>query len=240
MVGINTYQEDNRAYFDQRFRLEPKFIVSDCLELRMRIHGANGNRWGQAGNGADYEAWDDAAPNGTRDFEIARIYMVIKTRFGLFMVGSMQCGVYGLNGMGYSGGRFNDASGYAAVGPFDLETHAHRITWSNKWGGFNIILAYQKDIERDDGNIGVQTNNLNTVPPTAAAAAGFDDDKDEFLIVPGYTWKNGSATLLFSTSETGLTANRVTLVTTLPCGPPRLMATPAGESMRTTMLWTWT
>ena len=193
----NVYQEDHRAYFDQRFRIEPKFIVSDCLELRMRIQGAAYNRWGHANNGGDFRAWDDASPAGTREFEIVRMYMVIKTAFGQFFVGRMRVGVAGLDSLGYTGGRFSAATGYALSGPFDFENHAHRIQWFNKWGGFGLAVGYQKDIERDDNNAGNQANNLNTVPPTAAATPGYDDDQDEFFILPSYEWKNGSANLLF-------------------------------------------
>ena len=189
----NVYQEDHRGYFDQRFRLEPKFIVSDCLELRMRIQGAAYNRWGHAANSGDYAAWDENQPAGTNEFEIVRMYMVIKTAFGQFNVGRMRVGVAGLDSLGYTGGRFSQATGYALSGPFDFENHAHRIQWINKWGGFGLAVGYQKDIERDDTNAGVQTNPVGTV----AATAGYDDDQDEFFVLPSYEWKNGSANLLF-------------------------------------------
>jgi hypothetical protein len=185
----NAYQEDHRAYFDQRFRIEPKFIVSDCLELRMRIQGAAYNRWGHANNPGDFRAWDDASPAGTREFEIVRMYMVIKTKFGQFFVGRMRVGVAGLDSLGYSGTRFSKASGYALVGPFDFENHAHRIQWFNKWGGFGLAAGYQKDMERDDTNAGAQ--GVPTVN------AGYDDDQDQFFILPSYEWKNGSVNMLF-------------------------------------------
>ena len=38
-------------YFDQRFRIEPKFIVSDALSLNLRINAINGSRWGDANGG---------------------------------------------------------------------------------------------------------------------------------------------------------------------------------------------
>jgi hypothetical protein len=111
----------------------------------------------------------------------------------------MRVGVAGLDSLGYTGGRFSKATGYGLVGPFDFENHAHRIQWVNKWGGFGLAVGYQKDMERDDTNAGVQAARYPqvTVAPVSSASAGYDDDQDQFFVLPSYTWKNGSANLLF-------------------------------------------
>jgi hypothetical protein len=175
-------------YFDQRFRIEPKFIVSDALSLTMRINGINGSRWGDA-NGAYGPQATYAYGGGNADssFDIERCYMTIITNFGAFLVGRVSGGAAGLAPLGYYGGRFADATGFNESDPFDSEGPTHRIIYQIPIGNFKLTALYEKIVEQDWRNTG------NQAP--VAVNPGWDDDSDAFALVPQYQWATGVANM---------------------------------------------
>lgn len=182
-------------YFDQRFTIDPRFIISDNVQLDMRIRGLDDNRWGRQNAGKiQWRAWDGgAAANSTSSFEINRVFMRIKTGFGEFRVGRMSGGVAGLNLLGYEGTRFVDASNYfIEVDPFDNEGPRQRITWSLpvplSFGKVGITAVYEKAGEMDDANRGSRGEPVGP---------GYDSDVDNFYLLPSLDWGSGGANVLF-------------------------------------------
>jgi hypothetical protein len=203
-------QERQSNYFDQRFRIEPKFIVSDELSLTMRINGLNGSRWGDAngvyGPQATYEY---GGGNSDSSFDIERVYMTIKTDFGAFLVGRMSGGAAGLMPLGYVGGRFAVATGFNESDPFDSEGPTHRIVYQLPVGNFQITALYEKIVEQDWRNQG----NQPALP--GATQTGWDDDSDAFALVPQYKWASGVAnmTLYYARNHSNNEPNALALGT---------------------------
>ena len=181
-------RESQSNYFDQRFRIEPKFIVSDALSLNLRINAINGSRWGDANGGyggqATY-AYGGAPSN--EGFDLERCYMTIATNFGTFTVGRTTGGAAGLAPLGYYGGRFADATGFNESDPFDSEGPTHRIIYALPVGNFKITALYEKIVEQDWRNTGNQA--------TVATTPGWDDDSDAFILIPQYEWSTGLANM---------------------------------------------
>ena len=181
-------REYQANYFDQRFRIEPKFIVSDALSLTMRINGINGSRWGDAngfyGEQATYAYSGMPSQDG---FDLERCYMTIVTNFGAFLVGRVSGGAAGLAPLGYYGGRFAGATGLNESDPFDSEGPTHRIIYQLPIGNFQITAVYEKIVEQDWRNTGNQA--------AIAANPGWDDDSDAFILVPQYSWATGAANM---------------------------------------------
>jgi hypothetical protein len=199
-------QEWQSNYFDQRFRIEPEFIVSDNLSLTMRINGINGSRWGDA-NGAYGPQATYAYGGGNSDssFDLERCYMTIITSFGGFQVGRVSGGTEGLTDLGYVGGRFADATAFNETSPFDSEGPTHRIIYQLPIGNFQIVALYEKVIEQDWRNTGNQA--------VFAVNPGYDDDTDGFALVPRYEWATGAAllTLVYGRSHAQNEPNALTL-----------------------------
>jgi hypothetical protein len=176
-------QQRQANFFDQRFRIEPAFIVSDNLQLNMRINAINGNRWGQAASGYGYSNYDDAV--GTKwdsSFDVERCWMTIRTSFGAFLVGRVTAGAAGLMALGYSGGMFANTTGFNESAPFDSEGPSHRIIYQLPIGNFQITALYQKQREMDDAN--------NPEAP-GGVTVGYDEDMDLFVVVPQFKWSTG-------------------------------------------------
>ena len=181
-------QEWQSNYFDQRFRIEPEFIVSDNLSLTMRINGINGSRWGDANGAYGEQATYLYSGMPSQDgFDLERCYMTIVTSFGAFQVGRVSGGTDGLTDLGYAGGRFADATGLNESDPFDSEGPTHRIIYILPIGNFQIVALYEKVVEQDWRNQG------NQAP--IAVNPGWDDDTDGFALVPKYEWATGAANL---------------------------------------------
>ena len=190
--------EDNTSQsntFDQRFRIEPKFIVSDALNFQMRINAIN-SRWGA--NSATY-AYTGAFANDS--FDVERAFMEITTSFGRFRIGRMSTGASGLSALGYSGGRFAAKVGYLENLPFDSEGPAQRIMYLGAFGDFNMAIVYSKLTENDQNNAGSQANAVGA----PAAFYGYDDDRDDLAMVFGYKWGFGAAnvTLYYQRNRAG-------------------------------------
>ena len=197
-------------YFDQRFRIEPKFIVSDALSLTLRINAINGSRWGDAngiyGGQATYAY---GGVNSNEGFDLERCYMTIVTNFGAFIVGRTTGGAAGLAPLGYYGGRFADATGFNESDPFDNEGPTHRIIYQLPVGNFKITALYEKVIEQDWRNQGNQAN-AGWPAPAPAAAPGYDDDADMFVLVPQYQWSTGVANMTLVYQRNHATNEQVT------------------------------
>jgi len=178
----NTSQSNR---FDQRFRIEPKFIVSDALNFQMRINAIN-SVWGA--NTATY-TYTGVAANDS--FDVERAFMEITTSFGRFRIGRMSTGASGLSSLGYSGGRFAAKVGYLESLPFDTEGPAQRIMYLAAFGDFNFAAVYSKLTELDRTNAGSQAN----APGVASVLPGYDDDRDDLALVFGYKWGFGAANL---------------------------------------------
>ena len=181
-------KEYQSNYFDQRFRIEPRFIVSDALSLTLRINAINGSRWGDANGiyGGQATYLYGGAPSN-EGFDLERCYMTIITNFGTFLVGRTTGGAQGLAPLGYYGGRFAAATGFNESDPFDSEGPTHRIIYELPVGNFKITAVYEKIVEQDWRNTGNQA--------AIAAAPGRDDDSDAFLLVPQYEWGSGVANM---------------------------------------------
>ena len=175
-------------YFDQRFRIEPEFVVSDNLSLTMRINAINGSRWGDA-NGiyGGQAAYAYGGVGSNEGFDLERCYMTIVTSFGAFQIGRVSGSTEGLTDLGYAGGRFADATGFNESDPFDSEGPTHRIIYILPIGNFQLVALYEKVVEQDWRNNGNQA--------AVATFPGYDDDTDGFALVPRYEWASGAALL---------------------------------------------
>jgi hypothetical protein len=179
-------QQNQQNYFDQRFRIQPAFIVSDNLQLNMRIQGINGNRWGRFNSGYTYSNWDDPGAVIGNSFEIVRCWMTIRTAWGNFLVGRMTGGSQGLMALGYAGGMFAGATAFNESDPFDSEGPTHRILYQLPIGNFQITAVYEKAIETDD---------VNNQEAPGGVTVGYDEDMDVFILVPQYKWSTGIANM---------------------------------------------
>jgi hypothetical protein len=180
---------DQQNWFDQRFRIEPTFIVSDNLRLVVRIEGLDGLTWGSHAGGGDR-----LGDNG-QGWNFERAFMQINTRFGQFRVGRMAAGTSGLYAMGYAGGMFASNTGLNESAMFDSGYDANRIFWSLPIGNFNIAAVYEKQFDNDRNNTGNQTSNVAVGPFVYSDTPGYDDDQDFFALVPSFKWSTGQANL---------------------------------------------
>jgi hypothetical protein len=173
----NSDEESKQANWDHRFRWQPTFTVSDCLKLSTRIQAYSSN-WGQ-NNGAGTAA----------DLFLARAWMDIKTKYGLFKIGRQYGGSIGLDPLGYGGSRFtmDGHQVFINVQPFESTGDRDRIVYNLPLGAFTFTAVYEKSAEMDTTNRGSQAY-WPTFP-------GYDDDADTYAMVGTYKWATGSANL---------------------------------------------
>lgn len=174
-------QEDKQSYFDQRFRIQPTFTVSDCLKLVTRWRAINGVQYGQNPSGMN-----------NSDLWLERAYMDIKTKYGLFAIGRQSGGTAGLTSLGYDGPLGMTTSDLLYVDPFDSEGPRDRIKYTLPLGAATLVGVYEKTTEQDSGNLGGAP--ANTYPQ---GWFGYDDDRDLYALAGLYKWATGNAGLWF-------------------------------------------
>lgn len=118
VTSLDTLQKVSNSWMDHRFRLQTVFTVTDNLSITTRFDAFDGETWGQP---------DITAP---ARLTFDRVYMTIKTDYGMFDVGRMQGSVWGT--------LFADS-----------ERDVDRIKFTTKLDNFVIIGIYEKDIELD-------------------------------------------------------------------------------------------
>lgn len=154
--------EDSEKYFNMRFQFGAKFKPSDALTLNVRGRALNNTQWSVGRDNRDVGS-----------FYLDRVYMDIKTSFGLFQVGRMSGGTAGLAVAGHGG---------SPVGMdrciFDAEEARDRLKYTLVTGPFGLIAVYEKMQEVDSG------------------VAEADGDEDRFGLLPFFKFANGQANVL--------------------------------------------
>jgi hypothetical protein len=118
------------AYMDMRLRVRTDIKVNDNLSLTTRFDALDGKLWG---------ATDLPAAQTGANIDWDRAYMTIKTDFGMFQVGRMSTGAFGLT-------------------VFDNEADADRIKYVLPLGNFSLVAIYTKGAEGDVGNTDSSTD----------------------------------------------------------------------------------
>ncbi|MDI6796074.1 MAG: hypothetical protein QMD09_03980 [Desulfatibacillaceae bacterium] len=116
--SLDTLQKVSDSWMEHRFRLQTTFTVTDNLSITTRFDAMDEETWGRA---------DVTAP---ARLTFDRVYMTIKTDYGMFDIGRQQGGVWGTS--------------FA-----DSEWDADRIKFTTKIDNFIIIGIYEKQDEVD-------------------------------------------------------------------------------------------
>jgi hypothetical protein len=155
-------------YAVSRLRLNVVFKPSDNIEVRWRLHGPHGSRWGTT----------STSPGGDLSLNSVYFYGLVKTEWGNISVGRLPSDVdsAGLKTLGYA-----PVWGLETLlSIFDRDSENDGILFFNEWdNGFGIRAFYVKRAQRT----------------FTAADYAKDSDYDRISFEPFYKWDGGGATL---------------------------------------------
>ncbi len=178
--------EDKSSYFDHRFRLDVKLMPAENLTLHVKLQALKDNKWGTQSSGLNWANKPGSLGGGAGDaeynssFEMYKVFMAIRTKFGIFDLGRQSGGVAGLAVLNV---------GASPVGAdrfiFDGEGSRDRIKWTFAVGKFVMLAVYEKDKEQDS-------------IPALNVLNEQELDKDNFYLLPIYQFENGAVNCLFA------------------------------------------
>lgn len=127
-------QDAENAYMDSRLRLQTVFKVSDNLKLTTRFDALDGKVWGLT---------DDPDTNDKHNIDFDRVYVNIKTSFGMFDIGRMSARAFGT--------KFADA-----------QIDRDRVKYTLSLGDLTLLAVYgKKETGTDHLNPGISDGDKN-------------------------------------------------------------------------------
>jgi hypothetical protein len=130
---FNETAQSSDSYYDMRFRLNTKFVVSDGLYAQTRFRALNGTVFGPG-------------PVDEANIQWERAWLGAKTPFGLFRAGRMIAGAWGTSFIDNEGDafrvRFDSAAGPVKFGVILQKGFEGDIGATDSSRDFNIYYAY--------------------------------------------------------------------------------------------------
>ena len=194
-AGVPTNSENNTdGYMDHNLKINMQFMPSDKLTLNVELNALKEQMWG---DGQANKSWGGADNTAAADSpEFNKVWMTIKSPFGVFDIGRMDGGVAGtwINGSGRSPVSADRSWG-------NSRRDADRIKWTFPLSkSFMLIGVYDRIVEGNGRFTDVAANTypanrgrLTNAPQNAYL--NFRDqsqlDVDAWTLVPYYRWANG-------------------------------------------------
>ncbi|MBU2546817.1 MAG: hypothetical protein KKB20_00275 [Proteobacteria bacterium] len=214
-AGVRTSSDSSTdAYVDHSLEINMKFMPSEYLALNVQLNALKEMMWG---SNTSQKSWGGTdAGSGASDPEFNKVWMTIKSGYGVFDIGRMDGGVSGLQVLG---------AGASPVGADrywgNSRRDADRIKWTVPVNGSLTVVGVWDRIAEGNGrfssqagtaypaNAGRLTNN-----PANAYLAYRDQsnlDVDAWTILPIYKWANGGLLVQVSYIKQEATQSRSTL-----------------------------
>jgi hypothetical protein len=212
-AGVPTSSESyTDGYMDHNLEINMQFMPSDKLTLNVQLNALKEQMWG---NGQANKSWGGADATPAADSpEFHKVWMTIKTAYGIFDIGRMDGSVSGGQVLG-SGNSPVSAERYWGNNRRD----ADRIKWTFPISkGFFLVGVWDRIVEGNGrfiqgaGYPAVRGRLTNA--PQAAYLAYRDQqnlDFDAWTILPLYKWATGAFLVQLTYSKNEVAESRTTL-----------------------------